>query len=420
MLKNSLSSNTIKNIFSLGISQFIFLMIPIIMIPLIIRRVGLEGFGYFSLCQGLAAFIFLIIESGNDIFFTSRLANNKKQLSPEESQSITAAYIVKIISSILLLVITIIILGTWREHFNTFESLILSSVLLGITQGFSLSWLLHSRKIFFIPSFFDVISKFTGLAACFFLVTKFDDLYSIFLAQAILNSIWIVLIFFFAIKNYKLTLYTRRNKLINYLHEIIPGFYLKIISFITSQSGIYIASLVLNPYLLGVYAVSDRVSRVVRIVVSVINKVFYPRISILAKVEMNSASGLLKTNLLLNLIISISFILLFIALPERIYLSFIGESDPSIYKHTLQFICIIPFVAINSIVGFQWLYNLNYDRITVRSTSIGAVAFIILGLLLGSTFSITGVIMSFLLTEIIMLIAYLYFFRSDRLIPRII
>ena len=161
-----LNKNILKNIYTLSSAQALLLVIPIILISILLRTVGLEGFGYYSLAQGFSALVFIIVEAGNDIFFTSRLANDEKKLTDSQNSYISAAYIVKIATSVLILVLLLLILNLWSNSVADYKVLWISAWILGFTQGFSLNWLFHAKKMFLLPALVDVLAKLMAIGAC--------------------------------------------------------------------------------------------------------------------------------------------------------------------------------------------------------------------------------------------------------------
>lgn len=409
-----LNKNILKNIYTLSSAQALLLVIPIILISILLRTVGLEGFGYYSLAQGFSALVFIIVEAGNDIFFTSRLANDEKKLTDSQNSYISAAYIVKIATSVLILVLLLLILNLWSNSVADYKVLWISAWILGFTQGFSLNWLFHAKKMFLLPALVDVLAKLMAIGACILFVTGINKLHLIFLFQGIVYMMGFVLLYYVAIKQNQLKITIKNAKVREYIRFGLSGMFIKIINYLVSFTPLYMGGLLLNANALGSFAVADRLLKVTRIALAVVNKVYYPRISAMHKSNKTLMLVLLKTNFKINIMISFGIIALFALVPEGNFLYLIGVDESRTYKDTMIMLFALPLLTINTVLGVQWFYNIGNGRCTALTLTVGLLVIVVSILFVPIIDDIFRLIGSVLLSELIMAMVFLFLLIKSR------
>ena len=113
---STLRSNVIKNIFSLYIIHFANYLLPLIVVPYLVRVLSPSGFGIVSFAQSLIAYLTIFVDYGFALSATRKISvyrNNKIEVSRIFFNVLAAKGFLGLIGFIVLL-----LLQSSRQHCN--------------------------------------------------------------------------------------------------------------------------------------------------------------------------------------------------------------------------------------------------------------------------------------------------------------
>ena len=160
-----------------GSSHLFSLLVPIILLPLLISRIGSEAVGSIILIQTIATYILVFTEYDFNVWGARSIANNKSS-DNELSNVISAKIFLLIVSAPILLI------GS-RVYFNGDEGWLfgIGGIIILLGYALSLNWFYQAKEKFGTVSFLNFISKIFYIAAVYFFIRSDDD-------------VWLVNIFF--------------------------------------------------------------------------------------------------------------------------------------------------------------------------------------------------------------------------------
>ena len=78
-MRLQLPKSVIESIFSLGFVQFINLTVPLLLVPILVTRLGIEVYGQIAYSQALTFFMVIVINYGFDLYGAGLIAENKNK-----------------------------------------------------------------------------------------------------------------------------------------------------------------------------------------------------------------------------------------------------------------------------------------------------------------------------------------------------
>lgn len=165
---NKIHNTILSNFFNLGVAKFIEIAIPIITIPLLIQRLGIELYGEYIYAFSIFAIFSILVKLGLDDYGVKQLTQESKI---NHKSIVYSYYLVKLIFSILIICLTL----SLTFLFNLPQLLFLCSfVLLG--DALDSVWFFLSRNSLKVFTVAKLFSKTLYLALLILLVKDGNDI----------------------------------------------------------------------------------------------------------------------------------------------------------------------------------------------------------------------------------------------------
>ena len=179
---STLRSNVIKNIFSLYIIHFANYLLPLIVVPYLVRVLSPSGFGIVSFAQSLIAYLTIFVDYGFALSATRKISvyrNNKIEVSRIFFNVLAAKGFLGLIGFIVLLLLTSLI-----PQFKEISTLLI--ILYGTIVGNILFpiWLFQGLEKMVFISVINLTTKILMVMGIFLFVKSSQDylLYAIILS----------------------------------------------------------------------------------------------------------------------------------------------------------------------------------------------------------------------------------------------
>lgn len=147
--------------------------VPIIVLPFVLRTLGVESYGKVSYVQSVVAYFVLLSTLGIQNYAfreCSTIRDNKKQLAQKVSQIFTISIILTVISTLAFLFYIFIVQDARNEYqLNLIYSLSI------IGGSLMMDWLYNSLERFDLVSIRDIIAKTVYLVLCFIFIHRSED-----------------------------------------------------------------------------------------------------------------------------------------------------------------------------------------------------------------------------------------------------
>lgn len=290
----------LHNFLSLSLVQGVSILFPLISFPYLLRVLGIENFGVFTLLQTLVMYFDLLISFGFGLTATKYISRSIKDVNRTQ-EVITAVYTIKL----LLFSLTIVLLFTSCLFFSYLRDnifLVFMSLLYLLGNLLFPDWYFQGIQKMRNIAFVAFIARFLGLLLIILLVKKETDIGYAMLSVALGNFIAGAFGFFLLQKFVKLKVkMPRRRFVISLFKEAWYVFAVAILAPMYSSVNIFILQAFTNPLTVGYYAVAEKIFSAIGMITSLANRTLYPHLTQLYATSKRDYSRNVKKILLLFL-----------------------------------------------------------------------------------------------------------------------
>jgi PST family polysaccharide transporter len=131
----------LKNFFSLTLLQVINYLLPLILIPYVIKHIGIEKYGLLNFAQSISIFVMVFFDFGFSLVAVNKIAKNK--LFGKRNEIFNSIYIIKIV----IFLIIFLILGLLVFNIPKLEKNYITFFLFFLPIFFNLYFLLGFFKV---------------------------------------------------------------------------------------------------------------------------------------------------------------------------------------------------------------------------------------------------------------------------------
>lgn len=387
----------IKNLFWNSSSQFLNLLIPIISLPIIIPRIGLESYGEMVIHLLAWQSICVVIDYNyNSVGVSMVLA--------EKTSNRGSVNFILFVSKIYLFVFGVFVLWILRVFYFGNDT----NLLFFLGFVYILGHLLTNHMWFSVNDKFYLLAGIALISKVFFIVNIYIFAYSLFDILLIQSfSLLISGILSLYITRYLSEFDKSPNVIrhsIDFLYKTFAAFLANFSGFILSSVPLYLGPVLLDATNFGIYAFLDRLVRVFLAIYSAINQVVFRRTLSIA------LNGFLPLrhhiNLLLRKIVPLYVTLCLagsvvaISISDKLF-------DVNIENYKLQFLLLIAWSVlsvVSSIIGFHYLQGLGRYRQYGSIMLISLISTIALVYIFGFNYGIEGIVSGMIVSELIVLI----------------
>jgi len=266
------------NFISLSLVQGLSILFPLITFPYLLRVLGVEGFGIFTLIQTFIMYFDLLVSFGFGLTATQQVSTHATD-THKLKQIIAAVYFIKIILfvfSVLVFLSCSIFIPYLRE--NILLVLISPLYLLGnlLFPDWYFQGIQKMRNITIVA----FISKIISLLLIILLVKNRTHITYAVLSMSVGNLIAGLIGFFIMARAiaFKIEM-PQKGFVVSMFKESGYVFTSIILAPLYSSLNIFILQAFTNPMMVGYYAIAEKVSSAVAMFTSIANRTFYPHLT---------------------------------------------------------------------------------------------------------------------------------------------
>ncbi|MES2517801.1 MAG: oligosaccharide flippase family protein [Bacteroidota bacterium] len=397
---------TVQNFFYLGLSQGINLLVPVVIVPYLIKTVGIEKFGVIALVQTISSFFYIFTDYGFNITAVKALSINRYddlKVSEITNQVLSTKLFLTIIS------LPIFIGVSWyflKE--NASLNFILMSFMLVLGQAFFPIWLFQGLERNQYFAFINIIAKLSFLLLLLLFVQKEQDFIWCNFILGITN-------FMSGIAGTIYFMNKQKKQAVNFFipfslikQQLKEGKEIFISNFsvnIYISSNVLILALFASPYLVGIYSIVEKIIFLIRALLGIYIQAIYSNACKIAK-EINYQAFkefISKYNVALLLIVAVAILILNIFSTEIV--SLFSKKDINELVHYVRILSIVPFIVALNVSSNITLLAYNYKLYSARISIVGSFLSILLSFVLVPIFLINGTVLSIVITEIFITIS---------------
>ena len=387
----------LNNFFSLSVIQGTNFILPLIVLPYLIKVIGLDKFGLVAFAQAFMSYFIIFTDYGFNLTATREIAINKDDKA-KLSSIVNTTLLTKIILCLLSLLALVLIISV-SPYFYQYSSLYYWSFLLVAGQVLIPAWFFQGIEQMKYLTYLNLVAKIIFTVLIFILITKPGDFIYVPLMYSLGNII--SGIFALGIMNKKFHIrfiYPPGFKLVD---ELKKGWYVFLSNFSINayiNSNLFILGLFANNIILGYYSIADKILYAFRQVLNVFFNATYPQACRKALVNHFELRRFFKRYFypFLLLVFLLCLILFIMAEPVTIFLS--GKTVPEII-FAIRLLSFVPVIICLNIPAFQTLLAYNFQKSYMTVLASFSILNIILNLLLTPAWSMKGTAISIILTE---------------------
>lgn len=393
----------IQSVGSLGVLQMTNYLVPVLVIPLLLARVGLEGYGTIILAQGIMNFAVAITDFGLNLTGTRLISQAKGDLSLERTltQKILVIKIVLLLGTFIGLAFLVKTVFPWQPY----EYIILTSYFIVIGNTLMPVWYFQGIQKMTWLALLNFLSRVFYVGAVLFFIQSSDDLLWVNVCNGLGWCIaaffgWVVLFikmkFRFEKQSFKAIYEFGYQNVPIFLSEGVTTFYRNI--------GIVIAGFFLSAPLMGIYVIIDRIMMLIANSYTLVYRAIFPMLCNFVKESDRVLRDFLYSifsKLLVVVLLGMAIIIFFGGtlielLSDEIILSDIGPFLWILPVFILLLFCNLPLSLLIIALDNKKMY-FNYHLIGLI-TALFLIPFLI------SFLEINGLLISIALAELAMVI----------------
>ena len=314
------------NFISLSLVQGLSILFPLITFPYLLRVLGIEGFGIFTLIQTFIMYFDLLVSFGFGLTATQQVSNNTKDIH-KLKQIIASVYFIKIILfifSVLVFLICSIFIAYLRENIL----LVLISPLYLLGNLLFPDWYFQGIQKMKNITIVAFISKIISFLLIILLVKDRTHISYAVLSMSVGNLIAGLIGFFIMAKGISFKIeQPSKPFMVSMFKESGYVFTSIILAPLYSSLNIFILQVFTNPLMVGYYAIAEKVSSAVAMFTSIANRTFYPHLAQLFTVSLEAYKKNIQSVLKLFLAGFLVFALMQFFLAEEIVQLLAGKNN---------------------------------------------------------------------------------------------
>lgn len=388
----------LRNIIILGLVHVVRLVLPLLLIPVLIKRVTAEDFGVYMYAMSFSAWLAIFIEYGFNISSTREIAY------ASEGGQITSVVAGTQAAKLLLIFATIPFLFVAACLVPVFDGHLFWAIvawLLGILTALSPIYYFQGRENLKIVGYTEVLSGIVMLGAVYLMVHDSQDFY---LLAFIVLAARILSLLILSLRMYhgkKLGL----KDLLNFpegIARLRSGFNIFVfqaaVSLYTSFNVVFLGFFC-SPVEVGIYASAERLMRAGIGFMGQFSNAIFPRLNAL-----NAEDPLKMKKLRSKVLIGFSFMglcgvfLTWMIAPTIVQYMF-AEHAEGVLKVLSILALIVPAISLSNVLGFQYLLVDRREKIFNVIISFAAFINIVMAYFLIKYYQIEGMAISWVAIE---------------------
>jgi O-antigen/teichoic acid export membrane protein len=405
--KKSIKKNFLYNI----VLKMLNILFPIITFPYVARVLSTEGIGKVDFSLSIIQLFIVIAQFGIPIYGVrecAKVRDDRDKLAKTVQEILLINFLTTIISYILL-ALTIINVDKFIDYQNIL--IIMSISIIATTLG--LEWLFQAIEEYGYIAIRSLFVKLISLILMFTLVKSQND-YTIYGGIIVISTtLGYIFNFIYANKSINLLkIYTKYD----FRRHIKP---ISLLFAMSLSTSIYVnldkvmIGLISGDRFVGLYVAANKIVIVILAILTSLGTVLLPRMSYYIENEyISEINRLIRKSIDFILMIAIPATIGIIMLAKPIILLFAGQDFVEAIS-TIKIISpILVAISLSNLIGVQILISHGKEKITLFSTSIGALINFILNLILIPIFHHNGAAIGTLIAESVVLIIQIIFSRS--------
>ena len=372
------------------------LVIPLATLPYLTRHLGAAAWGQLAAVQSLAAVLSLVVEYGYIFSGARSIAATKDSRSHSEVvRGITSAKLLLTAGLLLLAAVIYVLVPKIRVHPAVYWFGVSSAV----AQGYSPLWYFQGKQRLVGAALVEVVARALAAGAVFALVRTSSDAYLVPLSLTIAlttSSGLLNLAMFREVRPGRPAVTHGRQA----LREGRSLFLFRVSVALYTTANSFLLRLFTGPVAVANFANADKVATAGRSMLMPLSQIVFPKTSALLPNDVAGARRLTERSLvvLTGLATAMGLALLVLAGPATPLV--FGPGYEASVGLTRLLALSLPLLAVNQVLGVQWMVPLGMDRAFTSIITAAGVLNVLVVLILVPPFGATGMAWSIVTAEL--------------------
>lgn len=410
MLIKFIKSKIIQNIAALGGVQVVNYLFPLILIPILLKSLGADGWGRIVYIQLFLQYFVVIVTYG---FQWS--AVNKLSPIRDNILAVNRYFSSYFLAQCLLLMVSIAILILSTLFFEKIKAdfyLVQIGFLAVVGAVFFPAWMMQAIEEIKIMALIQFFVQLLCFGAIFFLVNNIDDIEIALFFQSVNNIVVGVFCFYYLYKKgYRIV----RITFLDLQEAFRDGFTL-----FTSQIWIalytntipFILGGVLGPNAVATYTLADKIQKGVRFILNPIGRVLFPRIAYLQSIGSQDARLLFKISMIFTSSVTLVGGLLLFVFSSEVVVLLSGNSLLDARK-VIEIFSLMPLlVGLSSTMAIQGLIPSGKSRMLNKIWFSAAIFTLFISFYICNNYGVIGAAYLAVFVELIIVFAMYLVLRA--------
>jgi PST family polysaccharide transporter len=404
MESTSRRNRVFSNFLALGILQGTNFLLPVLVIPFVIKKIGADGYGVVAVAQVVMLIFCTVSDYGFNLTATRELALHRNDAAKNARLFFTVLAAKMVICAALF--ILLLLLVTWVPFFRAHFQLYLFGFTWVAGQALLVSWFFQGLEKMKYITIYTLLARSLFVVLVFAFIRERSDNRFFILFMGIGSVIAGILSIVKAIRLCKLPIVRPTWREIQ--HELKEGWpvMLSNISINTFLSiNVFILRLFTNDLVAGYYSVAEKIFLATRQLTVLFSQAIYPPLcQLMQKGKMSTQSFFRAVYVPFFLLMLLAVVVLFSFAPFIISLFLGADSGNAVLL--LRLFCLGPVIVCLHIPASQLLMAANQKKIYLRVLTAGTVLNIICNLLLVQVWGPVGTTITVLLTELFIMVGF--------------
>lgn len=395
-----------ENLLSLFGMQVFSYLLPLLLIPYLIRTIGLERVGEIAVATSVCTLLSLIVEYGFTLYGARRLSIAKHA---SDDKAIAEIFFEVMQAKILLLTaIAPLYIAYLYLKIDDRPTLIIyaSSFLIVVGQAFTTNWFFQGLERMRFPLLYTVAMRTLSVVVIVLVVTNAADYYLVPVIQGGATLLISLLMLRDALRMLdKHRVIAPFGKVQTAFVQAAPLFGTSIMSSMIASGGVVIlASFSLSNELIGVYSTFEKIIRSAQSMFSPVTQALFPMSARLLETDVEKGKKLLRKTFISLFLLSFGAIVAIYLATEILVGTFFSSK---LAEHSEIVLLFAPwFVAgiCNNITGTQYLVASGQSGRYLRFMAVGSVVTLVSQILLVSVFEIRAMAIGMSIGEVFLFI----------------
>lgn len=403
-MTKSIKINFIYNL----IFQIVTLCLPLITVPYTSRVLGRDGIGLYSYTLSITQYFIIIGTLGMSLYGNRAIAyvrDNKKELS----KTFWAILVLRILTTTISLIMYLSIFCFNNEN----KSIYLIQALNILAATIDISWLYMGLEDFRKTVTRGLVVKILCVLSIFIFVREQSDLWIYTLINALMlvlgnGFMWLYLPK--AVDKTNITFKDIKIHLIPTLQMFVPQIAIQVYAVLDKT----MLGILATKGDVGIYEQSQKIVKIVGGLVTSLGVVMLPRMSnTFANGDKKKMNEYLNKSLIFVSYMSIPMFIGLAAISNEFVPWFFGEDFLQVRYIMMILTPILFFIAINNVLGVQYLLPTNRTKEYTIAVSTGAITNVVFNFLLIPKYKVIGACIATLLAELIVPVVELIILRKN-------